>query len=162
MAARGTMLTLKAGTLMSERATGSKAEWVTNSRKRPGAFTFVEVIVALAIASISLLTLLKLHLLSIKLVDKAQITTQAVLLANEKIAETLAAGYPERASRSGTVERNGLALNWRAEVADLQLPQLGEARITGLRRVVVDVNWKRGATGRQLKMSTYVADGKLP
>ncbi len=162
MAARDTMLTSKAGTLMSERATGSKAGWTTNGRKRSRAFTFVEVIVALAIASISLLTLLKLHLLSIKAVDRAQITTQAVLLANEKIAETLAAGYPDQASKSGTVEKNGLTLNWRAEVADLQLPQLDDLRITGLRRVVVDVNWRRGTTGRQLQMSTYVADGKLP
>ncbi|MBL7189570.1 MAG: prepilin-type N-terminal cleavage/methylation domain-containing protein [Phycisphaerae bacterium] len=162
MAARDTMLTSKAGTLMSERATGSKAGWTTNGGKRSRAFTFVEVIVALAIASISLLTLLKLHLLSIKAVDRAQITTQAVLLANEKIAETLAAGYPDQASKSGTVEKNGLTLNWRAEVADLQLPQLDDLRITGLRRVVVDVNWRRGTTGRQLQMSTYVADGKLP
>lgn len=162
MAARDTMLTSKAGTLMSERATGSKGRWTTNGRKRSRAFTFVEVIVALAIASISLLTLLKLHLLSIKAVDRAQITTQAVLLANEKIAETLAAGYPDQASKSGTVEKNGLTLNWRAEVADLQLPQLDDLRITGLRRVVVDVNWRRGTTGRQLQMSTYVADGKLP
>lgn len=162
MAARDTMLTSKAGTLMSERATGSKAGWTTNGGKRSRAFTFVEVIVALAIASISLLTLLKLHLLSIKAVDRAQITTQAVLLANEKIAETLAAGYPDQASKSGTVEKNGLTLNWRAEVADLQLPQLDDLRITGLRRVVVDVNWRRGTTGRQLQMSTYIADGKLP
>jgi hypothetical protein len=60
------------------------------------------------------------------------------------------------------VERNGLRLNWRAEVADLQLPQLSEARVTGLRRIVVDVNWKQGTIGKQLQMSTYVADWKLP
>jgi len=162
MAAQGTMPTLRAGTLMTESKTASTTGWTTSNRKQAGAFTFVEVIVALAIASISLLTLLKLNLLSIRLVDRAQITTQAVLLANEKISETLAGGYPDKASKSGTVEKNGLRLNWRAEVADLQLPQLDEAHVTGLRRIVVDVNWKQGATGKQLQMSTYVADGKLP
>ncbi|UCE49671.1 MAG: prepilin-type N-terminal cleavage/methylation domain-containing protein [Phycisphaerales bacterium] len=162
MAARDTMLTLKAGTLMSDRATGRRAEWTTRSGKRAGAFTFVEVIVALAIASIALLSLLKLHLLSIRCVDKAQITTQAVLLANEKIAETLAAGYPDEGLKSGTVEKNGLTLNWRTEVIDLQLPQLDQARVTGLRKVMVDVDWGRGATGRRLQMSTCVADGTLP
>lgn len=162
MAARDTMLTSKAGTLMSERAAGDKAGPTTNHRRRPGAFTFVEVIVALAIASIALLTLLKLHLLSIRLVDRAQITTQAVLLANEKIAETLAGGYPDEGRTSGTVEKNGLTLKWQAQVADQQLPQLGQAHVTGLRKVVVDVNWKRGASGKGLQMSTYVADGKLP
>jgi len=147
---------------MSEPATGSKAAWTTNGRKRAGAFTFVEVAVALVIASISLLTLLKLHLLSIRMVDRAQITTQAVLLADEKIAETLAGGYPDQGGESGRVEKNGLALNWRAQVADLQLPQLTEAHVTGLRKIVVDVNWKQGAATKQLQMSTYVADGKLP
>ena len=75
--------------------------------------------------------------------------------------ETLAAGYPDQGRKSGTVEKNGLTLNWQAEVDDLQLPQLDRARVTGLRRVVVDVNWKRGASGRRLRMSTYVADAKL-
>ena len=162
MVARETTLTLKAGTLISEPATDSKAAWTPDSRKQAGAFTFVEVAVALVIASISLLALLRLHLLSIRMVDRAQITTQAVLLADEKIAETLACGYPDQASKSGTVEKNGLRLNWRAQVADLQLPQLGEAHVTGLRKIVVDVNWKQGATGKQLQMSTYVADGKIP
>ena len=121
----------------------------------------MEVIVALAIASIALLSLLRLHLLSIRCVDKAQITTQAVLLANEKIAETLATGYPDRGQKSGTVEKNGLTLRWRTEVVDMQLPELEQQRVTGLRKVMVNVNWRRGSTGRQVQMSTCVADGKL-
>jgi type II secretion system protein I len=121
----------------------------------------VEVIVALAVASIALLSLLKLHLLSLRCVDKAQITTQAVLLANEKIAETLAAGYPDRGQKSGTVEKNGLTFNWRTEVVDMQLPGSEQQRVTGLRKVMVDVNWRRGSTGRQVQMSTCVADGRL-
>ncbi len=147
---------------MSERATGGKARCAARTGRRARAFTFVEVIVALAIASISLLTLLKLNLLSIGLVDRAQITTQAVLLANEKIAETLAAGYSEPGRESGTVERNGTKLTWHARVEDVQLPQLEESHITGQRRVVVDVNWKRGAPGKRVRMSTCVADGRLP
>lgn len=155
------MLILKAGTLMSDSMTGWRTGWTISSVKRARAFTFVEVIVALAIASIALLSLLKLHLLSIRCVDKAQITTQAVLLANEKIAETLAAGYPDQGHKSGTVEKNGLTLRWRAEVVDMQLPELEQQRVTGLRKVMVDVNWRRGKTGRQVQMSTCVADGKL-
>lgn len=162
MAALDTMLTLKAGTLKSDCATGNRAGRKARSGKRAGAFTLVEVLVALVVASISLLTLLKLNLLSIRLVDKAQITTQAVLLANEKIAETLAAGYPDQGRTSGAVERNGLSFNWQTEVADLQMPGLDEAHITGLRKIVVDVNWKKGAAGKRLRMSTLVADGKLP
>ena len=155
------MPTLKAGTLMSDSMTGWRTGWKVSNVKRARAFTFVEVIVALAIASIALLSLLRLHLLSIRCVDKAQITTQAVLLANEKIAETLATGYPDRGQKSGTVEKNGLTLRWRTEVVDMQLPELEQQRVTGLRKVMVNVNWRRGSTGRQVQMSTCVADGKL-
>ncbi len=147
---------------MSERAAGGEARRSARGARQARAFTFVEVIVALVIASISLLTLLRLNLLSIGLVDRSQITTQAVLLANEKIAERLAAGYPEPGRKSGTVERNGTKLTWHARVEDVQALQSGDSRITGLRRVLVAVNWKRGAPGKRVQMSTYVADKRLP
>ena len=147
---------------MTEHKTGSENGLRTTDRGRMRAFTFVEVVVALAIVSISLLALLRLHLISISMVDKAQITSQAVLLANEKIAETVAAGYPKEGTNSGTMEQNGLTLNWQTEVTDLRLPQLDEVHITGLRKILVDITWKQGVGRKQLQTSTYVADRKLP
>jgi len=129
---------------------------------RKSAFTFVEVLVALVIVSISLLALLRLHIISISMTDTAEITSQAIFLANEKIAETLALGYPEEGTNSGTVEKKALYLHWRTEVTDLEPPQLGELDIAGLRRVFVDVSWKQGIRRKHLQMSTYVADRKLP
>ena len=126
------------------------------------AFTFVEVIAALAIVSISLLALIKLHVVSISMADTAEITSQAVFLADEKIAETLALGYPKEGTYSGTVEKNALLMHWQTEVTELQLPQLDEVDITGLRRVFVDVSWEQGISRKHLQMSTYVADRKLP
>jgi hypothetical protein len=96
------------------------------------------------------------------MVDKAQITTQAVLLANEKIAEMVAAGYPETGTNSGSMEKNGLTLNWQTEVTDLRLPQLDKVNIEGLRKILVDITWKQGLSRKQLQMSTYIADRKLP
>ncbi len=125
------------------------------------AFTFVEVLVALAIISISLLTLLKLHVISIRLADTAEITSQAALLADEKIAEVLAPGYPRLGSNSGIVERNNKRFEWQTEVADLRLPQLDDASISGLRKISVDVGWKNGSGKKHLEMSTCVADRKL-
>jgi len=93
--------------------------------------------------------------------DTAEITSQAVLLANEKIAETLAAGFPEEGTNSGTVEKKALCLHWRTEVTDLQPPSLGGMDITGLRKIFVDVRWKRGIGWKHLQMSTYVADRNL-
>ena len=126
------------------------------------AFTLVEVIVALVIVSISLLGLIRLHLISISMADGAEITSQAVLLAEEKIAETLAQGYPKEGTNSGTVEKNAYNLHWQTEVAGLQSPQLAEADITGLRKICVEVGWKQGSGSKSLQMSTYVADRRLP
>ena len=135
---------------------------VETKATRKGAFTFIEVLVALAIVSISLLALLRLHIISISMTDTAEITSQAVFLANEKIAETLALGYPEEGTNTGSVEKKALYLHWRTEVTDLQPSQLGELDIDGLRRIFVDVSWKQGIRRKHLQMSTYVADRKLP
>jgi len=124
-------------------------------------FTFIEVMVALTIVSISLLALLRLHLISIRMADSAQITSQAVFLAEQKIAETLAEGYPKEGSNCGTLGQNGALFNWRIEVTDLYSPQLGEVDIIGLREILVDVSWKQGIGRKHLQMSTYVADRKM-
>ena len=157
MGAQKTMLILKAGTLMYSD---------NDVKNRPvgflTGFTFIEVIVALAVVSISLLGLIRLHLISIRMADAAEITSQGVLLAEEKIAETLALGYPDKGTKSGTVKKNALCLHWRTEVTELQSPRLAEADITGLRRVCVDVGWEQGGGYKNLQLSTYVADRRLP
>lgn len=135
---------------------------MTTRKGRIQAFTFVEVMIALAIASIALMALLRLHLISAHMVDKAQIMTQAVFLADEKIAEVLAADSPEEGIRSGAVEKNGLTMNWRTQVENLQLTELDAGDVDGLRKVLVDVSWKQGINPKHLRMSTYVADRKLP
>ncbi len=125
-------------------------------------FTLVEVIIALVVVSISLLGLIRLHLISISMAGAAEVTSQAVLLAEEKIAETLASGYPEEGIKSGEIEKNAQVLHWRTEVADLQSSDLTEAEITGLRRICVEVGFKQGDGSKSLQMSTYVADRRLP
>ncbi len=125
-------------------------------------FTLVEVIIALVVVSISLLGLIRLHLISISMAEVAEVTSQAVLLAEEKIAEILTLGYPEEGIKSGEIEKNTQVLHWRTEVADLQSSKLTDAEITGLRRICVEVGFKRGSGFKNLQMSTYVADRRLP
>ena len=156
------MLISKAGILKCKYGTSSEEDCVTTRKKRIRAFTFVEVMIALIIVSISLMALLRLHLISAHMVDKAQIMTQAVFLADEKIAEMLAADFPEEGIRSGAVEKNGLKLNWKTRVENLQSFQLDTGKIDGLWKVLVDISWKQGNSPRHLRMSTYVADRKLP
>ena len=139
-----------------------KNKCATTYRTRKSAFTFIEVLIALVIVSISLLALIRLHLISIRTTEAAEITSQAILLANEKISEALAIGYPEAGIDSGSVEKNALRLNWRTEVADIEPDNLGELDISGLRRILVDISWEQGINRKHLQMSTYVADRKLP
>lgn len=116
---------------------------------------------ALAVVSISLLALLRLHLISITMADSAQATSKAVLLARGKIAETLALGYPQIGVDTGVVEDDALELRWRTEVSDYELPELVEAGLTGLRQISVDVTWEQGVGRKHLQMSTCVADERL-
>jgi len=125
------------------------------------AFTFVEVITALAIVSISLLGLIRLHIINIHMTESAETSSQAAFLAQEKIAEILAAGYPNQGSNQGTIEKNALCFNWQTEVTDLHRLQLDQADIAGLRKVSVDVDWKQGIRPKHLRMSTYISDRKL-
>lgn len=139
-----------------------KNRHTTTEGIRKSAFTFIEVLVALVIVSISLLALIRLHIISVSMTDTAQITSQAVFLGNEKIAETLAAGFPEEGTNSGTVQKNALALHWQTEVTNLLPLRLDGMDIAGLRKILVDVSWKQGIRRKHLQMSTYVADRKLP
>ncbi len=127
---------------------------------RPKAFTFIEVLVALAIASIALLGLLRLHLLSMRTVDAAQAETEAVFLAQAKLAEATAADDPTQAADSGVVERNGLSLTWKTEVTDAGVRAAGQLVLRGLHQVRSTVAWQQGADRKTVQMDTYVADSK--
>ena len=132
-----------------------------DNRIAAAAFTFVEVLAALAVVAISLLGLLRLHLISIRMADAAQATSKAVFLAKGKIAETLTLGFPEIGVDTGVVENDALDLQWRTEVSDFESPELVDAELAGLRRISVDVAWKQGVGRKHLQMSTCVADRRL-
>lgn len=119
-----------------------------------GAFTFIEAAVALAIVSICLLTLLALQTTSINLADAAHQNTEAALLAEQKMAEILALGYPQPGTETG-MEKAGF--NWRTEITDAE-PPLMKIDIKGLRKVTVDVTWNRGETAKNLRISSYIAN----
>jgi prepilin-type N-terminal cleavage/methylation domain-containing protein len=128
---------------------------------RSGAFTLMEVLIALSIASIALLALLKLHLVSTALADKAELTSQAALLAEGKISETLAEGYPDLGLTGDIVQHGDTNFQWRTKVTDISPGQFDNLNIQGIRKISVEVEWKAGLANRHLSMSTYVADRQL-
>jgi type II secretion system protein I len=126
------------------------------------AFTLIETVAALAIVSIALLGLLQFHLLTIRVADKAQATTQAVFLAQEKMAETLGAGFPPMGTQSGAVENDGQRFTWRTEVTDASGPQ-GQlnVRLDRVRKLSVEVACGDNPNDRQVRLTTYVAERKI-
>jgi len=126
--------------------------------KRATAFTFVEVLLALAVVSLSLLSLLRLHVTGIKMAERIDMTTQAVFLAEEKMTETLASGYPQVGTCSGCVEKNARRLNWRTQVANTRPALPHNLRIEGLRELSVEVSWEQGGGLKTLKIATYIAE----
>lgn len=138
------MQTSKAGILTVDR--GSRA------------FTLIEVLVALAIASIGLLGLLRLHLIGLTTAQAAATQTAAVFLAQEKNAEACAAGFPQLGSHSGTAERDGVSFEWTTNIAEAR-PQVAVGRtLSGLREIRTTVSWSQGSGRKDMQMTTYAAE----
>jgi general secretion pathway protein I len=125
--------------------------------RRSKGFSLIEVVAALAIVSIALLGLLRLHLISMSTADKAQAVAQAALVAQERVAEVLCAGYPQVGIKSGVVEADGSEFTWRTEVAEAQCQPVQ----SGLRKLSVDVAWQKGAGKKHIQMITYVAESGI-
>jgi prepilin-type N-terminal cleavage/methylation domain-containing protein len=133
----------------------SKAGILRISR-RTRAFTLIEVLVALAIASIGLL-----HLVSLATAQAAALETSAVFVAQEKNAEAAAAGYPQLGTRSGVADRNGISLEWTTSVTEVH-PQVAAGRpLSGLRQVQTTVSWSQGSGRKEVQMTTCVAENRL-
>ena len=124
------------------------------------AFTFIEVIVALAIVAIALTALLRLHLISINMTDRTNVRTQAVLLAQSKMDEVTADVSPYVGVTNGTIRRNQLDFNWQRRITELNIPQLDKNDFDTLRRVDVDVSWKHGNNNKHINLTTYVTNVK--
>jgi general secretion pathway protein I len=130
--------------------------------RRPKGFTLIEVVAALAIVSIALLGLLRLHLISISTADKAQTVAQAALLAQERMAEVLCCGYPPVGTQSGVAEAEGSQFTWRTEVTEARSgPGQSGLNLSGLRKLSVDVAWRKGTGHKHVRMITYVAQSGI-
>jgi type II secretion system protein I len=134
---------------------------MSRCRTRSRGFTFVEVLIALAVTSIGLLGLLRLHLLSTATADAAQATTGAVFVAQAQIAEVLAQGFPAQGTTSGAVERNGQTFTWTTEIRNAARSGGSAAMPTGLREVSTTVTWTLASHEKSMTMTTLVADTRI-
>jgi len=112
-------------------------------------FTLLEVMIAMALLALVLVTVFSHQAVSIDLGNEARMITRAAFLAQEKMAEVLAAEVREIGSAEGDMEEGGISFHWRTDVEES-----GREKLV---RVVALVAWKQGGSTRDVRIVTYMA-----
>ena len=128
-----------------------------NSRRvephTPG-FTLLEVLVAVAIVAIALVTFMGLHLRSLDATIRAQDLTTAVLLAQAKMASM--GEFPEPGEEQGKFEGPELArFQWSTAVTEHTLDAVDGGQSVNVRRLEVTVFWADGQQTRHYALEAY-------
>ena len=123
--------------------------------RRSDGFTLLEVVIAVAILALGLVTLLQTQNGNIALVAESERITRATLLAQQHIIELAMGGLPsigEEAGDFGDQEGNGelSGYRWTHRIAQTDREKL--------RRVEVTVSWEPHTPGHSVSLVTLVAE----
>src|SRR5215475_3228645 len=120
----------------------------------PG-FTLLEVLVAVAIVAIALVTFMGLHLRSLDATIRAQDLTTAVLLAQAKMATM--SEFPDTGEEKGRFEGPELErFQWATAVTEHTLDALSDGgQSVTVRRLEVTVSWADGQQTRHYTLEAY-------
>jgi general secretion pathway protein I len=117
-------------------------------------FTLLEVLVAVAIVAIALLTFMGLHLRSLDATIRAQDLTTAVLLAQAKMATM--GEFPDTGEEKGRFEGPELErFQWSTAVTEHTLDALEGGQSVSVRRLEVTVYWADGQQTRHYTLEAY-------
>ena len=126
-------------------------------------FTLVEVLVAIAVLLLGLVPLLQLHVGSLRNFSRAQLRTEASLVARSKLAEILADAEGKLQTQTGRLDNPelGAVYTWETEVSDVEdkMSPLFQDTVAldwqDVRQVTVTVSWMDGRREASLSLSTY-------
>lgn len=99
-------------------------------------FTLLEVMVAVAIISISFVSLLGSQSQSISVADISRFETTAAMLAREKLTELQLAGYSALENSSGQFDEEFTDYAWQTEVRELNEDEVGITDSEGMLKLV--------------------------
>ena len=119
-------------------------------------FTLIETVIALAILSLALPTLLRSFTEAAKGQALAENRTTALYLLKFRMAAIEAEGYPDIGEEDGEFGENS-RFRWHSDVQDVESEE-----IEGLRLVTVSVTWQERGKERLISTSTYLADRQMP
>ena len=122
---------------------------------RAAGFTLLEVLVAVAIVAIALVTFMGLHLRSLDATIRAQDLTTAVLLAQAKMATM--GEFPDTGEEQGRFEGPELErFQWATAVTEHTLDALADGGQTvTVRRLEVTVSWADGQQTHHYTLEAY-------
>ena len=95
-----------------------------------GGFTLLEVLIALAVLSISLVVLLGLRNRDVDLVKETRYLTVATSLARIKIVETGLEGFPEIGEREGGFGEGYPEFRWHRVISSTPFDYVREVRVS--------------------------------
>ena len=101
-------------------------------RLPPNGFTLLEVMVALAIIAVAFVALLGLRNLDIALHEYGRSLITATALAQQRMADTTVAGFPDLGQSEGAFEDEYTRFRWRQEVNTTPFDFVREVRVTVL------------------------------
>ncbi|MCH7918284.1 MAG: type II secretion system protein [Planctomycetes bacterium] len=133
-----------------------------NGRDNHSGFSLFEILVALAFVSLSVLALLRLELTDVAAQDQALHRLEGLEIAQAKLAEIEATGFPALGTQNGKQQVNQRHYRWQTEVTNAPLALTTPNTMEDLRKVNVRVIWQQGAGSKQLDLFTYVANRALP
>ena len=111
--------------------------------------TLLEVMVAIAIASIALVSFVTLVITSLDMENHARKITEATLIADEKLKEIERAGYPEPGRSEGLVsEQDPSGYSYALVVTDTP--------IQNVREIDIEIYWDKKRSS--VELTTYIAN----
>ena len=121
---------------------------------RAAGFTLLEVLVAVAIVAIALVTFMGLHLRSLDATIRAQDLSTAVLLAQGKMATM--GEFPDTGEEQGKFEGPELErFQWATAVTEHRLDALDGGQTVTVRRLEVTVFWVDGQQTHHYTLEAY-------
>ena len=112
----------------------------TITKKKDSGFTFLEVMVAVALLAIALIAVLGSQSQSVSLASEARFYTTVTLLAQGKMAEIEAKDLDTLSSDSGDFGEDFPNYSWNLKVSDVEIPGEEEA-YEHLRQIDLIVSW---------------------